>query len=245
MAPPGALVGGGGGGVVTKITSVDLLLPSCVALGYAGVSVLPAFPHTWSSSFCPASFGLGILCMAWHSLEARGMWKQEPGLQGPSEMGLSGTEGCYCWTQRSCFVLGLMSVEASAAMAGVRPPAPRGAPNVSFHVHCGPARWPIMGLSTWGRGASRESHEGANAVLGKLMSAVQCTPLSTAFVTSRGGLGHSDDGIRAAIYCTVPCHAFRGFPAPNPVLATVTPGDTSHWRTYPMPNQYSELKHRY
>ncbi len=182
------------------------------AFWFSGLSPVPGlYPSTRAASARASSVWLGTL------------WKPEEcgsgslALQGPSEIGLSGTEGCYCWTQRSCFVLGLMSVEASAAMAGVRPPAPRGAPNVSFHVHCGPARWAIVGLSTWGRGASRESHEGANAVLGKLMSAMQCTPLSTAFITSRGGLGHSDDGIRTAIYCTEPCHAFRGFPAPNPV----------------------------
>jgi hypothetical protein len=34
----------------------------------------------------------------------------------------------------SCFVSGSMSVEGNAAMAGVRPLAPRGAPNVSSHI---------------------------------------------------------------------------------------------------------------
>ena len=69
------------------------------------------------------------------------MWKQEAGLAGaPWRLGFSGTECRYYWTQGSCFVSGSMSVEGSAAMAGVRPLAPRDAPNVSFRVHSSPAQ---------------------------------------------------------------------------------------------------------
>lgn len=42
-------------------------------------------------------------------------------------------------------------MEGSAAMAGVRPLVPRGAPNVSFHVHCGPAQWAEWGYPHGGR----------------------------------------------------------------------------------------------
>ena len=86
------------------------------------------------------SFGLGFLGTCQDSLEARGRWKQQAGLAGvPWRLGFSGRECCCCWTQGSCFVSGSMSVVDSAVMAGVRPPAPRGAPNVSVHVPSAPA----------------------------------------------------------------------------------------------------------
>lgn len=100
-------------------------------------------------------------------------------------------------------------MEGSAAMAGVRPLAPRGAPNVSFHVPCGPAGWAKWACPHGGEGIPQGSHEGANAVLEKLTSAMQYTPLSAGFITTHEGLGHSNDCISVAMYCTELCRAFR------------------------------------
>lgn len=75
------------------------------------------------------------------------------------------------WTQGSRFVSGSMSVEGSAAMAGVRLLALRGAPNVSCCTHSGlaqRARWGCLCAWGTGWGALQEPFEEAGTALRKL-----------------------------------------------------------------------------
>lgn len=141
---------------VKKMIYLDLVLPSCTVLVHAGFLVLSPFPGTWSLSFYLGSFGYGILAThCGNPPEAWVLWKR---------MLLLLDSG-------SCFVSGSMSVEGSAATAGVRPLAPRGAPNVSFVFTVA-----LQSGAVHMRGIPQGSLEEAHVALEKLTCAMQSTP---------------------------------------------------------------------
>lgn len=79
----------------------------------------------------PSNFGLGILWAHFRALSNL----EERGSKRLAFQELSGSLSSLLWTQGSHFVSGSMSVEGSAAMGGVRPRAPRGAPNQAVSRH--------------------------------------------------------------------------------------------------------------
>lgn len=134
-------------------------------------------------------------------------------------------------------------MEGSAAMAGVRPLAPRGAPNVSFHAGCG-----------WHSGQRGAVHMGREAPPGVTRRG-SCCPRDVMYARhylqpSLPLMSHSNDSVSvpAAMYCRELCRASKvPLHPPASVLITVTPmdqelGKNFHWRMCYLPNQYSELK---